>query len=1667
MLKNLLFILTAIAILFMFSFSALAATTSTGYRYNNQYEKVSSKYSKLASFSSGGTFAIPGLENTNVSGENCDCMVPQGICVFKDYILITAYCGVEVYEDSLKSSLSSGDNAQKLNELKNHSSSGKPHNSVIYVLTKNSGKYVKTLVLSDDNHVGGIAYDGTYIWVAKSSDKQLSAILPSAVTSALTSSYESVVVEYYANVYCDCTASFVTTYNNMLWVGVFDKESSGTLCGYTLTGNTPETFELVAQKELVIPSKANGAALVDIGGETCLAVNSSYGRNNDTDVYLYSVDLQEDSNAANYTIYNKAILPPMAEDICIDNGIVYTLFESASTPYSCADGNKCKNIVDRVIKAPLEEWFYWTDGSYTETEPEIKNDENESPFSYEITNEADGRYVPNYIKTNDGVRMLYNPYSAEFALDLSVNAYKIGTDDSWYNTLSKHGYTQFKRIENGVAFTVGNKKDSEGNLFSILSGLNGAMGIKKLYYNGEIRYSIAVAFRGTNFKDIADVLTDISIVQSGGLHSGFSGAAEDFYNICKQASFVIDGKKITVAEIISDMQNEDSKYSMFITGHSLGAAVADVFAGEVLTKQQGVYPGNVVAYTFAAPLLASSFYSYNYHNIYNIVNTDDIVTCISLTGAKRLGYDIFYSPDDEFRKKYYGTNYSAGHDTEWWVTDINAINTGFVAHDSNKVYRAIITCEDEDIAKFAPYNTRTDNVWTQTNVTIDKYCFGRISGNLTTKSLIFENGSLEVLGDVYVEDGKSGTFKMKNENDYLLVYGNFTTSADSSYLSAGTIELKGDFSSLNYGDAYNADENHNTIFSGNKMQTISFDIPCESNKFQNLYLENQNVYFATPIQQLILQQDTELKNNSELSFDSYSGVLNLNGYSLKMNGNINAVNFYAYGGSAEITGDLNVGGTAILLATTCKVYGDFNLKGYLRFEKAYLEVFGDALVKGNGYTYTGTERKYGLYMANPDDYFLVHGNFKVNSASDYLTAGTIEVKGDFTVEKTAWDNGYYQSGDNHKTILSGDKKQTVYFGRNDSGALFTNLIIRNPDIYFASSIYQLVLCEDIEISKYNNLDIKGTLDLNGHALKMNGNVSAFEFNTNGGCLGLTGGINVSKKTTVTGQNSKIIGDFTSGTTENNNSSIEFEDNSLEIVGNMVVNYSTLYMSNNCYLLVCGDFLVSEYAESVLSNGTLEVKGDFTSKGNTWNYYERYPHKTILSGTEKQIVTFEYPGEQNRFQNLILQNISDDGVVFASDVYFAGPFKHNGCMFTLYNDGKNSVFLDSDYDGVLDPYDIFPTGAISITKLTISDIEDVIYNFSAIEPELVVKYNKINLTKDTHYTVKYQDNDKLGSAKAIITGLGEVEGSVEKSFNIVCSHKLESNIVKATLTKNGKTETKCSKCEEIISTEIIYYPKTVKLSSTSVTYNGKTRSPSVTVKDSKGNTLKKGADYEVKTPSVRKVPGVYEYKITFKGKYEGEKTLKFTILPKAPTVTDISATQSTSVIALKWAASAGATGYRVYQYSPSKGKYVQIASVKTTSYKKTGLKAGTEYKFKIKPYTKLSDGTVLWSTARDAFATATECKAPSIKTVTSSSKAKATVKWSSIDGETGYQLYYSTKKTSGFKKVDSYSANKLTGSKTFSSSSSGKTIYFKVRAYKKVNGQTIYSEWSAVKSVKLK
>ncbi len=293
-----------------------------------------------------------------------------------------------------------------------------------------------------------------------------------------------------------------------------------------------------------------------------------------------------------------------------------------------------------------------------------------------------------------------------------------------------------------------------------------------------------------------------------------------------------------------------------------------------------------------------------------------------------------------------------------------------------------------------------------------------------------------------------------------------------------------------------------------------------------------------------------------------------------------------------------------------------------------------------------------------------------------------------------------------------------------------------------------------------------------------------------------------------------------------------------------------------------------------------------------------------------------------------------------------------------------------------------------------------------------------------------------------------------------THKYKNVITAATLTKNGKVENKCIWCSKVLSTTVIYYPKTIKLSKTEYTYNGNVQTPKVTVTDSKGNALKKGTDYTVKLESGRKLPGRYTVTVTFTGKYSGTKNLTYTIAPK--TTSKITAKQTASTITLTWNKVTGATGYRVYQYNSSKKEWVAIQTLKTNTLKVSGLKSGTTYKFKVRAYK--NDAGTIWSSSSEVLTTATKPVTPKITSLTST-KAKATLKWSNVSGESGYVVYYSTKQDSGFTKLYTCKANAL--SYTKANLTSGKTYYFKVRAYKTAGDTTVYSNWSDVKSIKIK
>lgn len=150
-----------------------------------------------------------------------------------------------------------------------------------------------------------------------------------------------------------------------------------------------------------------------------------------------------------------------------------------------------------------------------------------------------------------------------------------------------------------------------------------------------------LAFRGTEVKKKKDVLTDLRATQisaiEGGVHKGFQAA----YDSVKD-------------EIEKSLGTLDPKLPIYITGHSLGAALATV-ATQNLDVGSKFRDRIAACYTFGSPRVGNTKYDRAFKApIYRMVNTTDIVTVIPLLtmGYVHIG-DIRYlgRTPDEFSRQ--------------------------------------------------------------------------------------------------------------------------------------------------------------------------------------------------------------------------------------------------------------------------------------------------------------------------------------------------------------------------------------------------------------------------------------------------------------------------------------------------------------------------------------------------------------------------------------------------------------------------------------------------------------------------------------------------------------------------------------------------------------------------------------------------------------------------------------------------------------------------------------------------------------------------------------------------------------------------------------------------------------------------------------------------------
>lgn len=412
-------------------------------------------------------------------------------------------------------------------------------------------------------------------------------------------------------------------------------------------------------------------------------------------------------------------------------------------------------------------------------------------------------------------------------------------------------------------------------------------------------------------------------------------------------------------------------------------------------------------------------------------------------------------------------------------------------------------------------------------------------------------------------------------------------------------------------------------------------------------------------------------------------------------------------------------------------------------------------------------------------------------------------------------------------------------------------------------------------------------------------------------------------------------------------------------------------------------------------------------------------------------------------------------------------------------------------------------------------ETYLYDGEEKKPAVTVTDDGVALVEGTDYTVEYQNNMDIGTAKVILTGLGRYTGTAEKIFQIIEDPEEE-----------GKDIANC----------------TAALEQTMFIYDGAEKEPKVTVRDGEA-ILQEGVDYELSYENNIDA-GTASVIVYGEGNYYGELTLTFTIKeeqkqePKSlyncqilvtPQVYTYDKTEKMPVVTVQDA------GLMLKMGVDFKVEYDDNLDAGTAKVTLTGIGnyTGTVVRnfvinkavqvincdalyevvegdgsFDLDADLDSEEGDLKYVSSNTNVATinsngVVNVKSPGITTITisvgetenymaksettivevspkkqklSSIKAlsgrKLKLSWKKNTKVTGYIVQYSTdkkfkKNTKTLAKMKNYKKNSVTTPKL----KKGKRYYVRVRSYKvvKLNGQnkTLYGEWSARKNKKVK
>ena len=241
-----------------------------------------------------------------------------------------------------------------------------------------------------------------------------------------------------------------------------------------------------------------------------------------------------------------------------------------------------------------------------------------------------------------------------------------------------------------------------------------------------------------------------------------------------------------------------------------------------------------------------------------------------------------------------------------------------------------------------------------------------------------------------------------------------------------------------------------------------------------------------------------------------------------------------------------------------------------------------------------------------------------------------------------------------------------------------------------------------------------------------------------------------------------------------------------------------------------------------------------------------------------------------------------------------------------------------------------------------------------------------------------------------------------------------------------------------------------------TYTGKAIEPKATLLYD-GKELIQGKEYSV-TYNNNVNPGVATATVQGLGNYTGTSVLKFNII--APVMVGLKAQAASETgIQISWLKNGKATGYEIY----SEDNRTKYGSTSATSFVANGLKNSTTYTFHVRSYVTAGGNTTYGE--MQSVTAYTKVASTNDLVGTSTAKRSATLTWNRSNTVAGYEIYRSSSADGTYKKIAVVPNGK--GAYTDTKVGSNRTYYYKVRAYKPVDGSYVYGDYSKTIAITIK